>query len=58
VYAFTEDILDSDDDTPSAKDDLEINAVLKRLGWLNCWYSYVIITFVMMFIHQPAVDNL
>ena len=27
-----------DDDTPSVEDDREINIVLSRLGWLNCWY--------------------
>ncbi len=27
----------SDDQIPSSEEDREINVVLSRLGWLNCW---------------------
>lgn len=42
LNVFTEDILELDDDTPSVDNDKEINVVLNRLGWLNCWYLYVV----------------
>jgi hypothetical protein len=41
MHIFPENIAESDDDTPSAENDKEMNVILSRLGWLNCWYSYV-----------------
>ena len=55
MHIFPENIAESDDDTPSAENDKEMNVILSRLGWLNCWYSYVALMLLVVFVHLLAV---